>query len=150
MSTVQDRISLLEKRKLIAIKKHGGTGKYKNNSCRNVTIQTNSQCLLAPGKTLGERENSEHQKKPLFGFSENSPVWVKSGSNEVLGAVLTQTAGESIWVRSELYSIKTAVFATYTLQKRLFSMVGVSGFEPEASWTRTKRDTKLRHTPMNG
>ena len=27
-------------------------------------------------------------------------------------------------------------------------MVGVSGFEPEASWTRTKRDTKLRHTPL--
>ena len=29
----------------------------------------------------------------------------------------------------------------------LIHMVGVSGFEPEASWTRTKRDTKLRHTP---
>ena len=28
-------------------------------------------------------------------------------------------------------------------------LVGVSGFEPEASWTRTMRDTKLRHTPMN-
>ena len=27
-------------------------------------------------------------------------------------------------------------------------VVGVSGFEPEASWTRTKRDTKLRHTPL--
>ena len=27
-------------------------------------------------------------------------------------------------------------------------MVGASGFEPEASWTRTKRDTKLRHAPM--
>ncbi len=27
-------------------------------------------------------------------------------------------------------------------------MVGVSGFEPEVSWTRTKRDTKLRHTPI--
>ena len=26
-------------------------------------------------------------------------------------------------------------------------MVGVWGFEPQASWTRTKRDTKLRHTP---
>ena len=26
-------------------------------------------------------------------------------------------------------------------------MVGVTGFEPMASWTRTKRDTKLRHTP---
>ena len=26
-------------------------------------------------------------------------------------------------------------------------LVGVTGFEPMASWTRTKRDTKLRHTP---
>ena len=26
-------------------------------------------------------------------------------------------------------------------------LVGVAGFEPTASWTRTKRDTKLRHTP---
>ena len=26
-------------------------------------------------------------------------------------------------------------------------VVGVSGLEPEASWSRTKRDTKLRHTP---
>lgn len=31
MSTVQDRINLLEKRKLIAIRKHTGAGKYKNN-----------------------------------------------------------------------------------------------------------------------
>ena len=28
------------------------------------------------------------------------------------------------------------------------SLVEVSGFEPEVSWTRTKRDTKLRHTSM--
>ena len=27
-------------------------------------------------------------------------------------------------------------------------LVGVSGLEPEASWSRTKRDTKLRHTPI--
>ena len=27
-------------------------------------------------------------------------------------------------------------------------MVGVPGVEPGASWTRTKRDTKLRHTPI--
>ena len=26
-------------------------------------------------------------------------------------------------------------------------MVGVAGLEPAASWSRTKRDTKLRHTP---
>ena len=29
-----------------------------------------------------------------------------------------------------------------------FSLVGVTGLEPMASWSRTKRDTKLRHTPM--
>ena len=27
-------------------------------------------------------------------------------------------------------------------------MVGVAGLEPAASWSRTKRDTKLRHTPI--
>ena len=26
-------------------------------------------------------------------------------------------------------------------------LVGVAGFEPTASWTRTKRATKLRYTP---
>ena len=28
-------------------------------------------------------------------------------------------------------------------------MVGATGFEPTASWTRTKRDTKLRHAPIS-
>ena len=47
------------------------------------------------------------------------------------------------WVRIlSLDNEKRAALAT------LFSLVGVSGFEPEASWTRTKRDTKLRHTPI--
>lgn len=31
VSTIQDRINLLEKRKLIAVKKHTSIGKYKNN-----------------------------------------------------------------------------------------------------------------------
>ena len=31
----------------------------------------------------------------------------------------------------------------------LFPVVGTPGFEPGASWTRTKRDTKLRHVPLN-
>ena len=30
---------------------------------------------------------------------------------------------------------------------RFVIMVGVTGLEPMASWSRTKRDTKLRHTP---
>ena len=29
-----------------------------------------------------------------------------------------------------------------------FFLVGAPGFEPGASWTRTKRDTKLRHAPI--
>ena len=33
------------------------------------------------------------------------------------------------------------------LRIKAFYMVGVTGFEPMASWSRTKRDTKLRHTP---
>ncbi len=37
-----------------------------------------------------------------------------------------------------------------TTHRMVFAyLVGVSGFEPEASWTRTKRDTKLRHTPKS-
>ena len=32
---------------------------------------------------------------------------------------------------------------------RTLRMVGVAGFEPAASWTRTMRDTKLRHTPKD-
>ena len=36
------------------------------------------------------------------------------------------------------------------MQKHPLSfLVGASGFEPEASWTRTKRDTKLRHAPID-
>ena len=38
------------------------------------------------------------------------------------------------------YSISNAI--------RTLAMVGVAGFEPAASWTRTMRDTKLRHTPI--
>ena len=29
-------------------------------------------------------------------------------------------------------------------------MVGVKGFEPSASWSRTKRSTKLSYTPLAG
>ena len=39
-------------------------------------------------------------------------------------------------------------FQNFYAPKTVVFMVGVSGFEPEASWTRTKRDTKLRHTPI--
>ena len=33
--------------------------------------------------------------------------------------------------------------------KSATTMVGVAGLEPAASWSRTMRDTKLRHTPID-
>ena len=39
------------------------------------------------------------------------------------------------------------LFDKIVRKAELLHMVGVPGFEPGASWTRTKRDTKLRHTP---
>ena len=56
MSTVQDRISLLEKRKLIAIKKYKGTGKYKNNI----------YVLLPLDNPDIYRDLSEPEELPLF------------------------------------------------------------------------------------
>ena len=34
-------------------------------------------------------------------------------------------------------------------KKSATTMVGVAGLEPAASWSRTMRDTKLRHTPKS-
>ena len=56
-------------------------------------------------------ENSEpREENPCFEFHEKAPVWVKSGSEPVLGTVLTQTAGRFIWVSLIAYSIKTVVY----------------------------------------
>lgn len=56
MSTVQDRINLLEKRKLIAIKKHKGNSKYKNNI----------YVLLSQDNPDIYRDLSETDELPLF------------------------------------------------------------------------------------
>ena len=97
-----------------------------------------------------------HNNTPSIVISytgEEFPVWVKSGSNTVLGSDLTQTAGEFIWVKVEAYSIKITVFGTFALQKRLFFVVGVSVFEPEASWTRNRPRSKIQfctvHTELD-
>ena len=56
VSTIQDRIGMLEKRKLIAIKKHTGTGKYKNNF----------YVLLPQDNPEIYRDLSEPEELPLF------------------------------------------------------------------------------------
>ena len=56
VSTVQDRINLLVKLKLIAIKKHKGVGKYKNNV----------YVLLSQDNPEIYRDISEPEELPLF------------------------------------------------------------------------------------
>ena len=68
-------------------------------------------------------------------FPLRIPVWVAFGSN---GKVTEFSIGKC----SE--NAKNPV----EIERFQPDLVGVSGFEPEASWSRTKRDTKLRHTPL--
>ena len=107
------------------------------NICRKITIGRNKFPVpRSTGKTLRKTGKCEPLKENAYlEVQEKFPVWVKSGSNTVLGSDLTQTAGEFIWVKVEAYSIKITVFGTFTIQKRLFLLVGVSEFECEPSWT---------------
>ena len=43
--------------------------------------------------------------------------------------------------------IKIPEIAAFSAISGIF-VVGAEGFEPSASWTRTMRDTKLRHAPF--
>ena len=56
VSTVQDRIGLLEKQKLIAIKKHKGSSKYKNNV----------YVLLSQDNPDIYRDQAETEELPMF------------------------------------------------------------------------------------
>ena len=42
---------------------------------------------------------------------------------------------------------KSSVLIQLSGWLRTLDMVGVTGFEPAASWSRTKRSTELSHTP---
>ena len=53
-------------------------------------------------------------------------------------------AGFSIKVQVRYYNQEKRCPNTW---KPLYFLVGVRGFEPPASWSRTKRSTKLSHTP---
>ena len=48
--------------------------------------------------------------------------------------------------------LKSSIYRKITEEFKhspVICLVGVAGFEPAASWTRTMRDTKLRHTPIS-
>ena len=64
-----------------------------------------------------------------------------------LFAILIQPVKKSVVLHSLTY-VKQRKNHHFQ-QKTVVLMVGVAGFEPTASWTRTKRDTKLRHTPIS-
>ena len=56
--------------------------------------------------------------------------------------VYGQRCGQSCFAES-IRKVKSLVNSMFT---RLW-MVGTTGFEPAASWSQTRRDTKLRHVP---
>ena len=67
-------------------------------------------------------------------FPLRNPVWVAFGSNGKVTKFSIRKSSENAKNPAEIDRFQP-------------DLVGVSGFEPEASWSRTKRDTKLRHTP---
>ena len=98
----------------------------------------------------------------LIGVATVMDLWNawKAGAFSGIGDIAL-LAGAAVWFGALIYCLFFALPFEETYQEQntekhptsiidvgCFCMVGVSGFEPEASWTRTKRDTKLRHTPI--
>lgn len=93
-----------------------------------------------------KRKNSECLKKHslFYGWSERIfsraayPHLVVGGKNDRSGRFFTRLFESShIFTKEKMRMLKNI---------RIF-MVGVRGFEPPASWSRTKHSTKLSHTP---
>lgn len=80
---------------------------------------------------LRQAANSLFRRFPL-----RNPVWVGFGSNGKVTEFSIGKSSENAENPDEIERFQP-------------DLVGVSGFEPEASWSRTKRDTKLRHTPIS-
>ncbi len=107
-------------------------------------------------KTTGEAGGLD-LKKRRFPNIRNRADFGPSGKPFPFGSNLGQTGdwggfeairGVIILGQLEGFVKEIRRFRNFYAAKTADSLVGVSGFEPEASWTRTKRDTKLRHTPI--
>ncbi len=118
---------------------------------RRKQIKPHAQQPPVPKWHRGDFEKgafSEHLKSDDFStVREVTPVWVRSGSDGGVGRFCP--IREVIYLgQLEAFTKEIRRFRNIYAAKTADSLVGVSGFEPEASWTRTKRDTKLRHTPI--
>jgi hypothetical protein len=69
-------------------------------------------------------------------------VWVPHRVRESGPQVLSYSVGYS--------TERGHVTVTGDMASALYRSVGVTGFEPATSSSRTKRATKLRHTPLQG
>ena len=107
--------------------------------------------------SLTIRGNKRYRHSQSTGGDPIGTIWGCVGHTLLLCFCLfkTGTIARSIFKlrpRTDRYinlEIKNAEYHQQTFSDPLMilRMVGVPGFEPGASWTRTKRDTKLRHTP---
>ena len=77
----------------------------------------------------------------IYGFPEKQ----KSSGNKAfdLNPLLPEPVDFQGFFNREKIKVRNRLY-----QRLRTFVVGVAGFEPAASWTRTKRDTKLRHTPI--
>ena len=81
---------------------------------------------------------SKHFDSDVFStVRELTPVWVKSGSGRGVGGV---TPNRELIYLGQLEAITKEIrrFRNFYAAKTADILVGVSGFEPEASWTRIR------------
>ena len=97
-------------------------------------------------ENCGNRRSGSHN----FGRSVGIRSILIPRGNQNLGVAAVQPAASNCPPDSciEWFESRAQMKIVGTAEAVPTILVGVSGFEPEASWTRTKRDTKLRHTPL--
>ena len=91
-------------------------------------------------------DDAPHRRSEIIGFMDAiSIVWVSLlvifNINKQVGERALSAIG-----RAELHKYRQSERSPTFVGD--LSMVGVPGLEPGASWSRTKRATKLRYTPM--
>jgi hypothetical protein len=73
-----------------------------------------------------------------------APGW----DNPALPLLFSRFLHKETFISPDKTRKKSLKFKDFLRFNMNFILVGVAGLEPAASWSRTMRDTKLRHTPI--
>ena len=87
---------------------------------------------------MARNQESQDSTNKTFLFMQNIPnIFGQEKSSRLFCGRQKEKVGEAGFYKTKRPSKKSTVF----------SLVGVAGLEPTASWSRTKHATKLRYTP---